>query len=225
LGRQKQTRFADSAQKPTIIQPGKPSFGKLKGRWAPSYFENTNPVVLELGCGRGEYSVGLGRAHANHNFVGVDIKGFRIWVGAEQAEQEGLRNVAFLRTEIENIDMHFGTSELAEIWLPFPDPRPKGRDEKRRLTSPRFLELYKKLLQPEGLVRLKTDNKELYLYTLDVLQGVPHKNLAHTDNLYQSPWLADHENIQTNFERKYLAKGQPIHYLKFQFSQSNALYS
>jgi tRNA (guanine-N7-)-methyltransferase len=217
LGRQKQKRFVESETKPNIIQPGKSEFGKLKGQWAPSFFKNSNNIVLELGCGRGEYTIGLSRLNRNVNHVGVDIKGYRIWVGAEKAEQEKLLNAAFLRTEIENIDMHFGASELSEIWLPFPDQRPKGRDEKRRLTSPRFLELYKKLLKPNGVLRLKTDNRPLFDYTLEVLQQTPHIDLVHTFDLYNSPLLAEHYGIQTNFESKYLAKNQPIHYLGFSF--------
>jgi tRNA (guanine-N7-)-methyltransferase len=113
--------------------------------------------------------------------------------------------------------MHFGNGELAEIWLPFPDPRPKGRDEKRRLTSPRFLELYKKLLKPGGMLRLKTDNRPLFDYTLEVLKDTPHTELEHTFDLYQSPLLEEHFGINTNFERMYLAKNQPIHYLRFRF--------
>ena len=218
MARQKQHRFTDSETKTNIVQPGKAEFGKIRGRWAPSFFSNDNPVVAEFGCGRGEYTVALARLNPSVNYVGVDIKGFRIWVGAEQAQQEGLTNAAFLRTEIQNTDMHFGEGELSEIWLPFPDPRPKGRDEKRRLTSPRFLEMYKKMLRRDGWLKLKTDNRALFDYTLEVLKTVPHTYLAYTYDLYGDPLLKEHFNIQTNFEQKYLSKGLPIHYLRLRFA-------
>ncbi len=218
MGRQKQVRFADNQEKYNIVQVGKESFGKLKGRWSERHFGNNNPLIAELGCGKGEYTFGLAQHHSDHNFVGVDIKGYRIWVGAQACEAAGLQNAAFLRTEIENIDMHFGQGELAEIWIPFPDPRPKGRDEKRRLTSPRFLELYRQLLVPGGMVRLKTDNRPLFDYTLEQIAQIAHTDLRYTFDLYNDVLLEEHLGIQTNFERKYLGMGQPIHYLRFNFS-------
>jgi tRNA (guanine-N7-)-methyltransferase len=217
MARQKLKRFNDSLDKPNILVPEKPNFGKLKGKWARDFFGNSNPLVLELGCGKGEYSVGMAAHKPNNNFIGVDLKGQRIWVGADAAIEQKLPNVAFLRAEVQNIDMHFAPAEVSQIWIPFPDPRPRGRDERRRLTSPRFLALYKSLLKEEGTVHLKTDNIPLYTYTLEVLANLHIPCLAATPDLYNSPLLSEHYGIVTYFERKYVDKGLPIAYLRFAF--------
>lgn len=217
MARQKLKRIQDSETKPNILQVGKPEYDLAKGRWNELIFQNDRPIVVELGCGKGEYTTGLARVFPEVNFVGVDIKGPRIWVGAEQAQQEGLENVRFLRAHIHNLDRFFGDHEITEIWLPFPDPRMRLSDERRRLTGPRFLETYRRLLKPGGWLRLKTDNDFLYDYTLKSVQKLDVKDLAFTDDLYRSDLLADHHGIQTYFENKYLDKGIHVKYLKFRF--------
>jgi tRNA (guanine-N7-)-methyltransferase len=217
MARQKLKRILDSEEKPNIVQPGKPEFNMVKGKWSDRIFQNDRPIILELGCGKGEYTVGLARQMPGSNFVGVDIKGPRIWVGADMAIQEGLENVRFLRAHIHNLDMFFGPEEVSEIWLPFPDPRMRLSDERRRLTGPRFLAMYRKILTAKGLIHLKTDNDPLYAYTLDLVHKLGLKDIEFTDNLYSSELLSDHMGIQTYFENKYLDKGLHVKYLKFRF--------
>ena len=176
--------------------------------------------MVEIGCGKGEYTVGLARIFPNRNFIGVDIKGDRLWVGSTIALEEKLKNVAFLRTQIQNIHAFFDKDEVDAIWITFPDPRPKKRDIKRRLTSPVFLELYKAMLKPEGMVYFKTDNSKLFEYTLEVLKA--RSDITHLDytfDLYDSKYIDDHFGIKTNFEQKYLKLGEKIKYLKFNFSE------
>jgi tRNA (guanine-N7-)-methyltransferase len=221
MPRVKLHRFADNAARPDIIEPGKPEYEQLGGRWNPDFFKNDHPIVLEVGCGKGEYTVGLAQRHPGRNFLGLDIKGERIWRGSTRAEEMGLDNVGFVRTRAEHIDAQFGPAELSEIWITFPDPRPRDRDIKRRLTSPRFLNLYETLLQAGGLVHLKTDNEPLYDYTLEVLAARPGATLGvHTRDLYTETdaVFAEAQAIQTNFEGKYRAIGVPIKYLQFRLS-------
>ena len=166
MPRIKLQRFAENATRPTIVEPGKANFGQLAGLWAPDFFANNHPLVLEVGCGKGEYTVGLAQLHPEQNFLGLDIKGERIWRGSTRAEALGLQNVGFLRLMAHQLTEHFAPGELSEIWITFPDPRPRDRDIKRRLTAPRFLNLYQRLLAPGGVAQLKTDSEGLYDYTL-----------------------------------------------------------
>jgi tRNA (guanine-N7-)-methyltransferase len=220
MSRQKLKRFADNHLATNVIQPEKQEFDQMIGRWNSHFFQNTQPIVVELACGRGEYAVGLAKVFPEHNFVGVDIKGNRIWVGSRQAQEANLKNVGFLRTRIQNLEHFFAPQEIAEIWITFPDPRPKGRDEKRRLTNPRFLAMYQKLVAKDGWVHLKTDNQGLFEYTLEVLQQMPIRDLAVTHDLYASPFANDHKGIKTKFEQIYLDLGQVIYYLKFRFTDT-----
>jgi tRNA (guanine-N7-)-methyltransferase len=215
LSRQKLPRFVANQAANNIIQDGKPEYLTIKGNWHKDFFRNQNPIVLELACGRGEYSVGLAEAYPDKNFIGIDIKGGRIWKGSQYALANGLHNVGFLRTFIQNLDVFFAPSEVSEIWITFPDPRPKQRHAKRRLTHPRFLQMYQQLLVPEGVIHLKTDNTGLFDYTLDVLKLLPTAGLVSTFDLYHSAWQDDHKGIQTNFEQKFTALGQRIKYLRF----------
>ncbi len=217
MARQKQVRFEENKQNRNVIEPGKALYESIQGHWNETYFENEHPIVVELACGRGEYTVGLAEVFPQKNFIGVDIKGARIWKGSTYAVQQGLHNVAFLRTQIETLETFFKQGEIDELWITFPDPRPKDRDEKKRLTYPRFLDMYRSILKPGGIVHLKTDNVDLFEYTLEVLKSQPIKDLVYTKDLYNSQHADDHKGIKTRFEKKYLDLGQPINYLRFSF--------
>lgn len=216
--RKKLQRFADNARRRNIIEPGKASYVRLKGRWRTDYFNNQHDLVVELGCGKGAYTLGLAQHFPHKNFVGVDIKGARLWVGSSYALDHGLHQAAFLRTKIEQLDQCFALGEISELYIPFPDPRPRDRDEKRRLTSPRLLALYRQLLQPGGFVHLKTDDAALFAYTLAILRTQPVSSLIYTEDLYQSDWLSEHYGIQTDYEQQFLAEGAAIKYLRFSFT-------
>ncbi len=200
----------------------------LRGKWNSEHFKNNNPIVLELGCGKGEYSIGLGENYPNKNFIGIDIKGARIWRGSKNAQEKKLDNVAFLRTQIEYIERCFAQDEISEIWITFPDPQPNK--EKKRLTHSIFLNRYKNVLKTNGIVHLKTDSAELYEFTLEEIHPSPTlpkgersaKLLFATNDLYQSPNplpLGEEggvTNIKTHYEKLFTAKGKKITYLKFQ---------
>lgn len=217
MARQKLERFASNTDLSNIIEEGKEIYQNIKGNWA-TFFKNSNPVVLEVGCGKGDYTTGMASLFANKNFIGTDIKGDRIWKGSTVAIENNLNNVAFLRTEIYILEQFFAPSEVGEIWITFPDPRPRTKDEKHRLTSERFIDIYKKILVPNGCIHLKTDSDFLYQHTLELLKKSPTinaKNLLFTDDVYQSDLLADHHGLTTAYERRYLAEGKKIKYLKF----------
>jgi tRNA (guanine-N7-)-methyltransferase len=190
----------------------------VKGKWCADYFKNDHPITIELACGRGEYTVGLAKLFPHNNYIGVDIKGERIWKGSTHAREGGLGNVAFLRTMILLIENFFEDGEVNEIWITFPDPRPRKRDIKRRLTSPRFLAIYKRLLKPGGYVRLKTDNTGLYEYSLEELQNRKDiTDLKFTDDVYHSDLRAECFDIKTRYEEAFASKGEKIKYLRFKF--------
>ncbi|WP_299760485.1 tRNA (guanosine(46)-N7)-methyltransferase TrmB [uncultured Pontibacter sp.] len=215
MGRSKLAKFAAIAERENVVEPGDELYGQLVGRWAELHFENKNPIVLEVGCGRGEYTVGMAQLYPEKNFIGSDIKGARLWKGSTLAEEGSLTNVTFLRTFIENITENFAEDEIDEIWITFPDPRPRDRDIKRRLTSPRFLDLYEQIVKPGGIIHLKTDNGPLYEYTLEVLQERQAKNLIYTPDLYNSDLQEHTMGIYTTYEKRYLAEGVPIKYLQY----------
>jgi len=219
MGRKgKLPRFADNAGRENIIEPGKDLYEKIRGNWRSLYFKNDHPIVLELGCGRGEYTVALAKEHGKKNFVGVDIKGDRLWHGSGWALQRGLSNVAFLRAYIDQIETFFAPREVDEIWLTFPGPRPKKKQAKKRLTAPKFLIMYKSILKRGGFVHLKTDSDLMYEYTKEVLaQRDDVEILEDTADIY----AVEHPQtkIQTRFEKAFLAKGKSIKYLRFRFSQ------
>jgi len=218
MSRGKLKRFAENKVRKNVLEPGKDIYEKIKGGWHDQYFEDEKPITIELACGRGEYSVGLARKFPEQNFIGVDIKGDRIWKGSGIAIEEDLENVAFLRTEIQLLEKFFDRGEVAEIWITFPDPRPKDRDEKRRLTHDRFLDMYKNVIDKDGWVRLKTDNTGLFEYSLEVLKERKDvKNLEYTFDLYHSELEAECHGIQTKYEKKHHSLGEDIKYLKFQF--------
>lgn len=189
----------------------------LKGKWHNEHFKNQKPIVLELGCGKGEYTIGLAQKHPEKNFIGVDIKGNRIWTGAKQAIENKMENVAFVRTKIDFIDYCFDTNEVDEIWITFPDPQPQSPRAKQRLTHKLFLDRYKKFLKKGGLVHLKTDSTSLYEFTLEVIAENKLPMIWHTNDLYKN-CPADRQelvNIKTYYEALFTSKGEDIKYICF----------
>ena len=197
-----------------IMEEGFP----LQGKWCSDFFHNDNPIVLELGCGKGEYSVGLARVHRDVNYIGVDIKGARMWRGLTQAREEGLTNVAFIRARIDQIEHFFGKDEVSEIWVTFPDPHPgEGeRNARHRLTSPEFLERYRKIVKPDGILNLKTDSPIMYEFTLhEVIEKQGLALLYATDDLYANDDDLEVKSIRTFYEQMWLDQGLTIKYLRF----------
>lgn len=188
----------------------------LKGKWSADFFKNDNPIVLELGCGKGEYSVGLAERFPEKNFIGIDIKGARFWRGAKTAVESGMNNVAFVRTQIELIHHIFVENEVSEIWITFPDPQIKYKRTKHRMTNAEFLERYKKILKPSGLMHLKTDSEFMHGYTLGLLHGLGHEVIYANHNIYKNEGApAEVTGIQTFYESQYLGVNKPITYIKF----------
>lgn len=214
MAKKKLQRFAEIETFPNVfyLPFGEKNFS-LYGKWH-EHFGNKNPIVLELGCGKGEYTIGLAEKHPNKNFIGVDIKGNRIWRGAKTAVENKMKNAAFLRTRIELIENAFAKNEVSEIWITFPDPQPKK--ENKRLTSIVFLERYKKIIQQKGIIHLKTDNQELFDFTLKVISESKLKVLDSTDDLYSENDRDKVKLIKTYYEQKFLKQGNKITYIKFQ---------
>ncbi len=213
-------RFKENETFNNVIQPTRDeAIGgnfPLKGKWNTEFFQNDNPLVLELGCGKGEYTVGLGERFPNKNFIGIDVKGARFWRGAKTAVEAGMNNVGFLRTQIELIDHLFAAGEVDEIWITFPDPQIKYKRTKHRMTNPDFLSMYKKILKPEGIVHLKTDSEFMYGYTLGLLQGLGQEILYANHNIYRNEGApAEVLEIQTFYEKQYLEINKPITYIRF----------
>ncbi len=211
-------RFKENESFENVIQPSREEVLKgfsLKGKWQ-SYFKNNNPIVLELGCGKGEYSVALAQKYPEKNFIGVDIKGARFWRGAKTALESGFHNVAFLRTQIELIDHCFAKNEVSEIWITFPDPQIKYKRTKHRLITKPFLEKYQSILNPNGLVHLKTDSEFLHGYLLGLLHEGHHEIIfAHHDIYNSSSPPSEATSIQTFYEKQYLELKKAITYVKF----------
>ena len=222
MGKNKLARFAENKILPNVFQPTRDEaldHYPLKGKWRTEVFKNQNPIVLELGCGKGEYSVGLAKSFPNKNFIGIDIKGARFWFGAKEAVEKNLNNVAFLRTQIELVDCFFDHDEVDEIWITFPDPQIKYRRTKHRMTHPDFLDRYKKILKKNGIVHLKTDSEFLHGYTLGLLQGQGHEINTANHDIYGAPEYEPGtpllREIKTYYEGLFSAKGKTITYLKF----------
>ncbi len=216
-------RFRENETFPNVIQPTREEVVEgnfhLKGKWRTDFFKNDLPIVVELGCGKGEYSLGLSARYPEKNFLGIDIKGARFWRGAKTALEQQNPRVGFLRTQIELIDLVFEEHEIDEIWLTFPDPQTKYKRTKHRLTNPDFLAKYKKVLKPNGLIHLKTDSEFLHGYTLGLLEGLGHPiEYAHHDVYKNNYSPKDVTEIQTFYEKQYLEIGKPITYLKFRIS-------
>jgi len=215
MGKDKLRRFAEITAFNNVIELEDGQ--QLSGRWSEMQFKNNNPVVLELGCGKGEYTVNLARLFPDINFIGIDYKGNRIWRGAKTALEEGIENVAFLRIQIENLLDYFAEKEVSNIWITFPDPQPQVSREKKRLTSDRFLIMYNRILKYSGSVHLKTDSDSLYGYTLEKVSAPGFEIQICTDDLYNSEFADDVLSIKTYYEKKYLANNKNINYLKFKF--------
>ncbi len=219
--RGKTKKFEENKLFDHVIEPGKELYERLSGFWAKNYFANQQEIILELACGRGEYTIGLARLFPNKNFIGVDVKGDRIWAGAKIAREESLENVAFLRAQIEHLERFFDPQEVASLWITFPDPRPKKKEAKKRLVHPRFLDIYKKIVHRTGKIHFKTDNADLFNYALEVIDNRADIKIEKvTHDLYQSDLAAACYNIQTKFEKKYLADNVPICYMQFSFTSS-----
>ncbi len=190
----------------------------LKGKWKQDFFKNNHPLTLELGCGKGEYTVGMARRYPEKNFIGVDIKGARMWRGLKTAQEEELKNVAFVRTRIELSEYYFGRQEVDELWITFPDPQVKAVRERKRLTSQRFLERYALFLKPDAVIHLKTDALVLYDYTLEVIEHGNHLLLESSEDIYSSGIDNEITQIRTFYEKKWLEHGTNIKYLAFKLN-------
>ncbi|WP_341225116.1 tRNA (guanosine(46)-N7)-methyltransferase TrmB [uncultured Arcticibacterium sp.] len=214
MSRRKLHRFQHNQEARNVIEKGKPLYATIKGKWNEVHFEKAQPLVLELACGKGEYTVGLAENIPDKNFIGIDIKGDRIARGSKRALEKGLTNASFLRTGIQYLDEFFEDKEVHEIWLIHPDPQPSEKQEKKRLTNQHFLNIYKKYLRKDGLFRLKTDSPFLYEYSLEMLKKDPDfEVLTYTNDLYNSPLLEEHFGIQTHYEQLWVEKGFTINYI------------
>lgn len=213
-------RFSENETFSNVFQPTREEVVvnefPLRGKWNSEFFKNDNPIVLELGCGKGEYSVGLAERFPNKNFIGIDIKGARFWRGAKTAVESGMNNVAFVRTQIELINHIFTENEVSEIWITFPDPQIKYKRTKHRMTNSDFLNNYKKILKPKGLMHLKTDSEFMHGYTLGLLHGEGHEVIYANHNIYKNEGApAEVTGIQTFYESQYLEVNKPITYIQF----------
>ena len=249
MGKNKLARWQELNTFINVIQPETANVAEndhpVKGNWKRNIFKNNNPIILELGCGKGEYSIGLAEMFPENNFIGVDIKGARMWRGAKISNERKMANVAFLRTRIEFIDRFFSEDEVDEIWITFPDPHTKTRSTNKRLTSAWYLNKYVKFLKNNGIVHLKTDNAELFQYTRSVVKTNNLEELFSSDNLYSNElnpndiitgvsdslnlpaenllFVNDILSIKTFYEKQFLAKGMKITYLAFKLNKNNLL--
>jgi len=217
-------RFIENESFDNVIQPSRDDLIKFnfvfRGKWKKKVFKNSNPIVLELGCGKGEYTVNLAKLNPNKNYVGIDIKGARFWRGAKTATEEKLENVIFLRTQIELLDFIFEKNEIDEIWLTFPDPQIKFQRRKHRLTNTKFLSIYKNILNDSGIIHLKTDSEFLHGYTLGKLEEMSINPIVSNHDIYKnSNAPVEATQIQTHYEKIYLNEGKKITYLNFKFNE------
>ncbi len=221
MGKDKLRRFAENETFAHLFQPKRDELQNgfaLKGNWNKKFFKNDNPIVLELGCGRGEYTIGLAKRYPNINFIGVDIKGARLWRGAKTALEDNMKNVAFLRTGIELIDLCFAENEVSEIWITFADPQIKYKRAKHRLTHPNFLNRYKTILHEEGKIHLKTDSEYLFGYTHGLVQLLNYPVIETYHSIYEQVQENDSvlKDIKTHYEEMWLEMGKTIGYICFQ---------
>jgi tRNA (guanine-N7-)-methyltransferase len=216
MAKKKLVHFTENLTFSHLFQPRYdeliPEF-RMKSLWGHEFFGNLHPIVLELGCGKGEYTVALARKYPEMNFIGIDIKGARLWRGSKTVAEEALKNAAFIRTHVNNLPRLFAPGEVAEIWITFPDPQPGH--ERKRLTSPGFIDRFRKVLAPGGVVHLKTDDRPLYQYTLEVISNMGLQVRWKTEDLYASGTVHDVAAVQTYYEMIWLGQKKPIHYLRF----------
>lgn len=216
-------RFRENERFPNVIQPSREEIiagdFELKGSWSHDFFNNDLPLVLELGCGKGEYCLGLSKRDPNRNYLGIDIKGARIWRGAKTALEEENNRVAFLRTQIDLVDLIFAENEIDEIWITFPDPQIKYKRTKHRLTNSKFLQKYKKILKPGGLITLKTDSEFMHGYTLGLLHGEGHEIVESNHDAYKNDYSPEEiVGVQTFYEKQFLAENKAITYIRFKIN-------
>lgn len=219
MSRQKSIRFVQAKENLNVLEPGNELFEHIRGKWGSIFFQNRSPIVLEIGCGKGEYTVELAKLFPEKNFIGIDIKGDRIAVGSNKAIQHDLKNVGFLRIKVQDLMSFFDENEVSEIWITFPDPQPLKSGIKKRLTNDRFLEMYKSILIEGGILHLKTDSELLFDYTIERLQAFGTNNLVFTKDLYQSDLNVRHFGIKTRFEEIFTDKGFLINYLSCEFKR------
>lgn len=215
MGQKKLIRFEELKTFQNVLEFPK----DIAGKWEV-FFHNQNPLILELACGKGEYAIGLGQLYPHKNFIGVDLKGNRIWVGAKKALQQNLKNVAFLRTEIDKVNEYFTKDEVSEMWITFPDPQLRISKAKKRLTHPKFLRLYHQFIKPDGLIHLKTDSPDLYNFTktiIELYRCTLHKD---HDNVYEEAVIPDELKIKTHYESLDIAGSNRIHYLCFSLPEN-----
>ena len=227
MGKNKLARFAEMDTFNNVIQPDtEGAFGKdhpVKGKWRSDIFGNASPVILELGCGKGEYTLGLSARFPDNNYIGIDIKGARMWRGAKTAFENKVSNVAFLRTRIEYIESYFAENEIDEIWITFPDPHTGKRNSNKRLTCPWFLNIYRSFLKDKGIVHLKTDNADLFHYTRNLAEGNNLQVIYSTRDLYADKTGDEILSIKTHYENHFLAEGLKIHYLAFRLEKNRTI--
>jgi tRNA (guanine-N7-)-methyltransferase len=219
VGKKKLIHFQENLTFPHLFQPGYPEIEndfRLSSNWNKDFFHNGNPIILELGCGKGEYTVGLAEKYPEKNFIGIDFKGARLWRGARTVMEKEMKNVAFIRTQVDHITKFFGPGEVSEIWITFPDPQP--HKERKRLTAPVFLDRYQRILGPEGILHLKTDDNGFYSYTLEIIEHFHHPILYSTDDLYHSGISDDVITIRTFYEKMWLGAGKNICYVRFKLN-------
>jgi len=227
MGKNKLRRFAEMKTQSCVFEPEKQVIlddqFELKGKWS-AFFGNSNPITIELGCGKGEYTIALAKRHPHRNFVGVDVKGARIWRGSKTAEEESIPNVAFVRTKIEFINQIFANDEVSEIWLTFSDPQPKDKKGTKRLSGWAFLRRYGKLLKPQSIINVKTDSQFFYEATLETIEEGKHELVRSKDDIYGVHWQdfsteeQDILNVKTFYEKKWLAMGKKIKFLQFKLN-------
>lgn len=215
MGRKKAIHFEHNINSRNVVERGKTLYSTIKGKWRSDFFKNDHPIVLELACGKGEYSVGFGEQYPEKNFIGIDIKGDRIARGSRRAIEKKLDNVCFLRTGIQFLSEFFEENEVDEIWLIHPDPQPRDKEEKRRLTNHKFLEIYASVLKTNGLLHLKTDSDFLFSYSLSSIESYDgFKITESTPNLYTSDLYVQHHGIVTHYEKLFVEKGHIISYIE-----------
>ena len=221
MGKNKLERFAETETFKNFVQLPDYHFTEdfhYKNKWSSDFFGNNNPLFLELGCGKGEYAVGLSRLYPENNYLGIDIKGARMWCGAKTAIEDNITNAGFLRIHINQVNHFFCTNEISGIWITFPDPQPQKARANKRLTSPIFLERFRHFLKKDALINLKTDNVGLFEYTLEVIEQQRHFLLTHTFDLYASDIEPEAKNIRTFYESRFLEDGKKICYLQFRLN-------